>query len=246
MPPFSFPDSILAIYGWMEPFGFPIPFGMPLGIEGAVCDLFLLFVLTFLVGSVPWGLIISKVFYKQDVRKVGSGNIGTTNVMRTMGKAGGVAVFLLDFGKGFLSGFFGSLLAYAMLSSGYANGCIALAVSFVGCVLGHIFSPWLGFKGGKGIAVAIGCLFFALGYWFSFAELLLFAILVIVTRYVSIGSMVAAAVEPFIAIYVYWGNWLAIILMAIPAIAILWAHRSNFSRLMRGEESRIGSGSRGK
>ena len=123
-----------------------------------------LFVAAFLLGSIPFGLIISKVFYHTDLREHGSGNIGTTNAIRTMGKVGGYAVFVLDFGKGLLSG----VLAWAFSSwflpgGGFEPGALVtydtmLAVAFLGCVWGHIFCPWLGFKGGKGIAVAVGCL----------------------------------------------------------------------------------------
>ena len=117
-----------------------------------------LFVAAFLLGSIPFGLIISKVFYHTDLREHGSGNIGTTNAIRTMGKVGGYAVFVLDFGKGLLSG----VLAWAFSSwflpgGGFEPGALVtydtmLAVAFLGCVWGHIFCPWLGFKGGKGIA----------------------------------------------------------------------------------------------
>ena len=241
MPPVSFPSSILAMFGTMEPFGFPIPFAFPLETEAVVIDLLLLLAISFLIGSIPWGVIVSRLFFKKDIRNEGSGNIGATNAMRSLGKLGGAVVFLLDFGKGMLCGLMGALLAYAMLRSGYSNGCVALGIAFVGCVLGHVFSPWLGFKGGKGIAVAIGCLFFALGIWPSVALLVVFVVLVALTRYVSVGSIVATSIEPLIAIYVYWGDWVGMLLMVVPAVVIVWAHRSNLSRLMRGEESRLGS-----
>lgn len=241
MPTISFPDVILSMFGGMLPFAFPIPFGLPLSMDAVIIDLLLLFAISFLIGSIPWGLIISKLFYKTDVREKGSGNIGATNVTRTVGKVGGAAVFLLDFAKGLASGLLGSFMAYGMLSSGYENGCIALAVPFLGCVLGHVYSPWLGFKGGKGIAVAIGCLFYSLGIWISIIELLIFIVIVVSTRYISLGSIVAAAVEPFFALYVFWGDWFGFILMTIAALVIVWAHRSNISRLASGSENRFGS-----
>ena len=116
------------------------------------------FVISFLLGSIPWGVIISKVFYHTDIREHGSGNIGTTNAMRTMGKVGGSAVFVLDFGKGIVSGLIAAAAA-AMFGGGMSlSGHVIgyddfVTVAFLGCVWGHIFSPWLGFKGGKGIAV---------------------------------------------------------------------------------------------
>ncbi|MFR1168047.1 MAG: glycerol-3-phosphate acyltransferase, partial [Adlercreutzia equolifaciens] len=104
-----------------------------------------LFVAAFLLGSVPWGLIISKVFYHTDLREHGSGNIGTTNAIRTMGKVGGYAVFVLDFGKGLLSGLLAWWFSWNILpSGGLAPGVLVsydtmLAVAFLGCVWGHVF-----------------------------------------------------------------------------------------------------------
>lgn len=205
------------------------------------------FVITFLLGSVPWGLIISRVFYHTDIRDHGSGNIGTTNAMRTMGKVGGVAVFLLDFGKGLLSGFVGMWAAWHFLPGGgvEAGGMVSyeflLALATAGCTLGHIFSPWLKFRGGKGIAVAIGALFVAFGPAGACVELFgIFAVLVILTRYVSVGSIASAALCPFIAAYLFWGHWAAIACYAIVGATVVWAHRENIKRLMAGTERRVG------
>lgn len=206
----------------------------------------LLAVVCFFLGSIPWGLIISKLFFKKDIRNEGSGNIGTTNAMRTIGKAGGAAVFILDFAKGVLSGFLGSIVIgvlaanAGMIEVAVANSGLPLGISFTACVCGHIFSPWLKFKGGKGIAVAIGCLFFTFGFWGSILELAVFAILVIATRYVSVGSIAAAAICPFIAMYFFWGSWITVLVIALGDIAIIWAHRANISRLAHGYENRIG------
>lgn len=205
------------------------------------------FVMAFLLGSIPWGLIISKVFYHTDLREHGSGNIGTTNAMRTMGKAGGAAVFVLDFGKGVLSG----LLAWGIAGSFLSDGGLALdagtnvynllvSLAFLGCTWGHIFSPWLKFKGGKGIAAAVGCLFVTFGWVGACLELLLFAILVVITRHVSVGSIAAAVACPFFALYFFWGDWLAWAFCTMAALTVVWAHRANIKRLMAGEESKIG------
>ena len=227
--------------------------------------LFFLFVITFLLGSIPWGVVISKVFYKKDIRDEGSGNIGTTNAMRAMGKVGGSAVFALDFLKGILSGWLGYFIwggllvgefalptaeMYAMFS-GESSGTLTISegavrslcasVSFLGCIWGHVFSPWLGFRGGKGIAVAIGCLFFTLGVIDSLIELGLFIVIVALTRYISLGSVAAAVLCPFLAFWTLWGNWASIILVTIGALTILWAHRGNISRLVQGCERKIGS-----
>ena len=242
MPDIAFPQTILALLGGMAPFGFPIPFDIPLETGQMLIDLALLFLIAFLLGSIPWGVIISKVFFKKDVRDEGSGNIGATNSIRALGKFGGAVVFLLDFGKGLLSGYLGMLLSYALLASGYPDGCIGMPVAFLGCVLGHIFSPWLGFRGGKGIAVGVGCLFFTLGYWIAITELLIFAGVVVISRYVSLGSVVSTSVAALFSVWVYWGNWIGMLFMIAGAILIIWAHRGNISRLANGTESRIGAG----
>lgn len=148
----------------------------------------LILLITFFLGSIPFGVIISRLFFKKDIRNEGSGNIGTTNAMRSLGKIGGGAVFILDFGKGLFSGFLGTVFAGMTAPlSGYEAGQLVLALSFFGCVVGHIYSPWLKFHGGKGIAVAIGALFFVFGPLFAVFELVIFAVLVVATRYVSVG-----------------------------------------------------------
>jgi glycerol-3-phosphate acyltransferase PlsY len=209
-------------------------------MKGIVLQFVAIFAIAFLLGSVPWGLVISKVFYGKDLREVGSGNIGTTNAIRAMGKVGGYAVFVLDFGKGLLSGFIGLWIAQA---AGFESGLVgvATAVAFLGCVWGHVFSPWLGFKGGKGIAVAIGCLFVTYGVVPSIIELLIFAVLVVATRYVSVGSIAAALACPLLSLWVFWGNWPAVLLCTIAGLTVFWAHRGNLARLREGTERRVGS-----
>ena len=226
----------------------------------------LLFAFCFLLGSVPWGVIISRVFYKRDIRQSGSGNIGSTNALRTLGKRGGAAVFLLDFGKGLASGLIALCVANVLqnalfdgtpgaLAVGYSmyldgeNAQLAgagviqrtcLVIAFMAPTLGHIFSPWLKFKGGKGIAVAIGALFVTFGVGGALVELAVFAVVVALTRYVSAGSIAAAAVCPFIALVVYWGHPLAILGCTVTALVVIWAHRGNIQRLSRGTESKLG------
>ncbi|MEQ3362323.1 glycerol-3-phosphate 1-O-acyltransferase PlsY [Raoultibacter massiliensis] len=227
------------------------------------------FVAAFLLGSIPFGLIISKVFYHTDIREHGSGNIGTTNAIRTMGKVGGYSVFVLDFGKGLLSGFLGIWIGQLFFSL-HGYGAVAgeltailapfrlgpvgdpaelatqfsqvlLAVSFLGCTWGHIFSPWLKFKGGKGIAVAVGCLFVTYGVVGACLELAIFIVLVVATRYVSVGSIAAALACPFFSLYFFWGDWLAVALCSLAGLTVVWAHRENIKRLLSGTENRIGS-----
>ncbi|MCL2883283.1 MAG: glycerol-3-phosphate 1-O-acyltransferase PlsY [Coriobacteriia bacterium] len=204
-------------------------------------------VVSFLLGSIPWGLIISKVFYKVDVREHGSGNIGTTNAVRTLGKAGGIAVFVLDFLKGMASGLVGYLCAvfcvYALqtdsVTSSHLLGLV-MGLAFLGCVGGHIYSPWLKFKGGKGIAVAVGCIFLVFGPFLALVELGVFVILVVATRYVSVGSIAAAVVCPLIAWWASSGEPVFITICTLTALLIIWAHRGNINRLRAGTENRLG------
>ena len=205
------------------------------------------FAIAFLLGSIPWGVVIGKVFFHTDIRESGSGNIGTTNAMRVIGKKGGIAVFVLDFGKGLLSGWIATLIGGMCLAGAAPAGFDwvsmrdFLALSFIGCISGHIYSPWLGFHGGKGIAVAVGCLFFVFGPVGAWIELGIFIVLVVATRYVSVGSIAAAVACPFIALYYYWGDPFAWVLITASAFLVFYAHRANIQRLRAGNESRIGS-----
>ena len=224
----------------------------------------LLFLIAFLLGSIPWGVIISRAFYHTDVREHGSGNIGTTNAMRTLGKVGGSAVFILDFGKGVLAGVIATLFASQVLTdlTALRELCIAtgitgpnpddaavlfrttqicLSIAFLGCIWGHIFSPWLKFKGGKGIAVAVGCLVSTFGLTGTLLELAIFIILVATTKSVSVGSIAAAIACPFFALYFFGGNGIAIAVCLIAALTVIWAHRENIARLRAGNENKIGS-----
>lgn len=208
-----------------------------------------LFAASFLLGSIPWGLVISRVFFHTDIREHGSGNIGTTNAMRTMGKKGGAAVFLLDFGKGLLSGVLARAFSWWLLPGGgllpdaLVSYDVMLGAAFLGCVWGHIFSPWLGFKGGKGIAVAVGCLFVTYGVLGACLELAIFIVLVLATRYVSVGSLAAAAACPFFAAYYFLAMDfapVAFLCCTVAGLTVVWAHRGNIERLRSGTEPRVG------
>ena len=135
-------------------------------MDTVITYLTLSFIVSFLLGSIPWGVIVSKLAFHKDIRDEGSGNIGTTNAFRAMGKVGGALVFVLDFGKGLLSGWlaafvFAPAIAAVPVDAATPDGQLllgifgnpalnpvglALAVAFAGCTLGHIFSPWLKFK----------------------------------------------------------------------------------------------------
>lgn len=224
--------------------------------------LVLSFVVSFLLGSIPWGVIISKLAFHKDLRDEGSGNIGTTNAMRALGKVGGAAVFVLDFGKGLLAGWLAvwviapqvmwaevdMMLAgdplYGLFSSTTANGAsLVVALAFAGCTLGHVFSPWLGWHGGKGIAVAAACLVFVYGPVGFLLEIALFALGIAITRCVSVGSIAAAVLCPILGLYYYAlpGHWLAWLIITATACVVIWAHRENIARLRAGTENKIGS-----
>ena len=206
----------------------------------------LIFAQAFLLGSIPWGVVLSKLFYHDDVRQHGSGNIGTTNMIRTYGKKLGYICFVGDFVKALVACLLAVFLAGVMHNAGWVSTELyeartLVAVGALGAVMGHVFCPWLGFKGGKGIASGVACVFVMYGLFWGFAELALFAVLVVATRYVSVGSIAAAAAFPFVSLYLYWGNPVAIIICTILGGLVVWSHRSNIKRLMEGTESKIGS-----
>jgi acyl phosphate:glycerol-3-phosphate acyltransferase len=196
----------------------------------------------FLAGSIPFGLILVKLAGKGDIRKTGSGNIGATNVMRAGGKALGIATLLLDVAKGYvpvlIAGLFG-LPAYLL-------AFVALAA-----VLGHMFTPWLKFKGGKGVATALGV---ALAYHplMVVPSLVAFLALVIIFRYISLGSIIAGLVLVPAAAGVFgprfcpavmepYGSW-PIVAWTIIAFLVIQRHHANIKRLIQGTESKFGGG----
>ena len=208
----------------------------------AIAMIILFTITCYLIGSIPFGLIISKVFFKTDIRQHGSGNIGTTNAMRSLGRVGGSAVFVLDFSKGLFCG----ALAYLLFSQFDAIASVLnydqiRSLTLAACILGHIYSPWLKFKGGKGIACAIGCIFVVFGPVGALLELSIFIVLVVCTRYVSVGSIASAAAAPFFACYYFPADIPAILLCAIGGFSIVFAHRENIKRLISKTENRIGS-----
>jgi len=189
----------------------------------------------YLFGSIPFGYLLVLVFQKQDVRAVGSGNIGATNVARSGGKGLGIATLVLDALKGYAA----VLLAmhFAPSVAGVASR-LAVAAAVV-AVLGHVFPVWLGFKGGKGIATALG-VFIALVPWVALSAVGLFAVVVAITRYVSLASIAAAASIPVFALMEVPVRTSALMigLCVISLIGIL-KHHGNISRLISGTESKF-------
>lgn len=203
---------------------------------------FLTLSLAYLLGSIPFGYLLVRVFLKQDIRASGSGNIGATNVARAGAKGLGVATLLLDLAKGLVA----VLLAFwvarhvaPLMSRAQAFDLATLAA--VAAVVGHCFPVWLAFRGGKGVATALG-VFLALVPQATLCILGVFLVVVLLTRYVSLASIVAAIAFPLFAFYfVRDPSGLVIFgFLAIPLL-ICVKHWGNIRRLMAGTESRFGS-----
>jgi glycerol-3-phosphate acyltransferase PlsY len=190
----------------------------------------LIVALAYLIGSVPFALILARRWGASDLRRIGSGNLGAANVLRASGLTAGVLVAVLDAAKGVAS----VIVAQRLSSSGAAP-----AVAGVAAVVGHIYPIWLGFRGGKGVATACGA--FALLTPFAIVPALgIFVAGVWMTRYVSVGSVLASTALPPIA-YAS-GSSLAAVCAAITASAlIVFRHRSNLLRVRKGTERRIGA-----
>jgi len=198
-------------------------------------------VASYLLGTIPFGYILVRIFQGIDVRSIGSGNIGATNVARTGGKGLAIATLFLDALKGWLPVFLVLHLPGIPVSSDMQLHTLA-AMSALAAVIGHMFPVWLGFKGGKGVATGLG-VFLALAPLAVLIAVVLFAVIVGLTRYVSLGSILAAASFP-VALW-----WLERDLFPAPALAMCVAvallviirHHQNIGRLLKGTESRFGA-----
>jgi len=191
----------------------------------------------YVLGSIPFGLLIVKATSGKDIRSIGSGNIGAANVTRNAGLAAGALTLLFDAGKGYLAIWFAE-------RSTHGNGRWMMAAA-VAVVIGHIFPVWLGFRGGKGVATTLGA-FLPIAPYAVLGAVAFWILVVLFWRYSSLGSIVAMATLPVLVYFFYaphhappdhvlWGTILVSVLG-------LWKHRANMRRLMAGEESRLGSG----
>ena len=194
-------------------------------------------VLFYFVGSVPTGYLMGRS-RGIDIRQHGSGNIGATNVGRVMGRNWGLVAFACDFLKGFLLLYLVRIFEFPGTVDWMAS--LLLTLCGVAAILGHNFTPWLGFKGGKGVATTGGVLF-ALLPLILFASLALWAIVVLLTRLVSLGSVLAAFSLPPAAAFFYPGQWIYFGLATLGGLMVIWRHRSNVRRLANGTEPRLGS-----
>lgn len=182
----------------------------------------------FLSGSIPYGLILTRLVGAGDIRAMGSGNIGATNVLRTGHKGVALATLLLDAAKG----------AVVVVLADHFIGHDAALAAAAAAVIGHMFPPWLAFHGGKGVATTFGVLL-ALDWRAGLCALATWGLVALVARISSLSAIVAVAAAPLFA-WAFAGGRAAIVLALIGA-AVLWAHRGNIGRLVDGTEPRIGS-----
>tara|TARA_B100000963_G_scaffold51565_1_gene39731 strand:+ start:3302 stop:3883 length:582 start_codon:yes stop_codon:yes gene_type:complete len=188
-------------------------------------NLIIVGIYSYFLGSIPFGLILTKIFLDKDIRKVGSGNIGTTNVLRTGKKSLALATLLLDLLKGYLSVFL-TILYFEDFTS----------YSALICFIGHVFPVWLKFKGGKGVATYLGVIL-ALSYKFFLIFGVSWLLLIILFRFASLSSM-ASSLIVFVYSYFFENNFFSLILFVF-FILILYSHRENIVRLKNFKEDKI-------
>jgi glycerol-3-phosphate acyltransferase PlsY len=205
-------------------------------------------VAAYLLGSIPTGFLVAKA-KGIDIRSAGSGNIGATNAMRVLGKPSGIFVMVVDAAKGYAAVYLGVFILnfffnriyhgfYFGSSSAYPIGRFAI-IAGIFAVLGHNYTCWLKFKGGKGIATTAG-VYLALAPWAVLVALIVFILAVLVTKYVSVGSISAAIALPATVWIMSPHNlFLDLVTTALGALAI-YKHKSNIQRLMAGTENRLG------
>ena len=187
-------------------------------------NLIIVAVYSYLLGSIPFGLVLIKIFLKKDIREIGSGNIGTTNVLRTGKKSLAVATLVLDLLKGYFSIaitfiYFENLISYSALI----------------CFTGHIFPVWLKFKGGKGVATYLGVIL-ALSYKFFLIFGITWLVLSFLFRYASLSSIISSLIV-FVYSYFFINNFSLILFIFF--VIIIYTHRENIVRLKNSEESKI-------
>jgi len=205
----------------------------------SVSDLMPLF--AYLLGSIPVGWIVARLFFKTDIRSKGSGNIGATNALRQFGTTVGLIVLLLDMSKG--------IIAVLLAKSIYGSGTMMVVICGLLAILGHVFPIWLKFKGGKGVATAAG-VFIALTPISLLIALLVFIVVVAITRYVSLGSIMAAlsllAVNVISIFRQPHKDYALLILVVLIVAMIIYKHKENIARLIRGNENKISLTGKGK
>jgi len=194
-------------------------------------DYFFLISIVYFFGSIPFAYILPKIFGLGDIRKLGSGNVGTTNVLRTGKKSLAIIVLAFDIIKGFAPLF--------ILKNYYNNELSEFTVLFIGSVaiLGHIFPIWLKFKGGKGVATYIGFLF-AINYIFGIIFIITWLLIAFLKKYSSLASIVSLVLLPFFVMWFYYEKYVIYLLILINLI-IISKHYSNIYRLINKSETKI-------
>lgn len=207
-----------------------------------------LLLLSYLIGSIPFSFLVVHLIARSDIRRHGSGNVGATNVLRNFGKLPGFIALLLDLGKGYTAVTIASVVVSVsdwpfpqpgpgvLHSSAFWIGLSALCA-----ILGHMFPLWLRFHGGKGVATGTGT-YLAIDPMAIGIATLIFLVLVIATRYVSLASISAAAAVPVLMRFVTHQPFWTLIFSIIIAMAIILRHRGNIERLAAGTERKIGGG----
>ena len=188
-------------------------------------EIILVLIYSYFLGSIPFGLIITKVFLRKDIRKVGSGNIGTTNVLRTGKKSLAIATLIFDILKGFVS---------VVITLKYFNDLVYFSALI--CFIGHIFPVWLKFKGGKGVATYLGIIF-ALSFKFGIIFGITWLLISFIFKYSSLASMISALIV--FAYSTILDNTTLSFFLFISFIIILYTHRENIVRLKDSKETKI-------
>ena len=188
-------------------------------------EIFFISIYSYLLGSIPFGLILSKIFLKKDIRQSGSGNIGATNVLRSGGKVLGFLTLIMDGLKSYLA---------VMITIRFFSDYFFLSAILV--FLGHLFPIWLKFKGGKGVATYLGILF-GLNFFYAVVFILSWLTIIFITKYVSLGSLVSSLIV--LSINVYFEGLNDSIMLFLFLVLIIYSHRANIGRLKSGTESKI-------
>ena len=197
-------------------------------------DTLIAIILAYLIGSLPFAVIVSFALRLPDPRTYGSNNPGATNVLRSGNKVAALLTLAGDGAKGWFA-----IWLFGRFAGDYGLGATALALVAFAVFIGHVFPVWLGFKGGKGVATASGVLL-GLDARLALLTIVVWLAVVIATRYSSLGALVCAAIAPFGAWWLLGASPPTVAVLAI-SVVLVWRHQANIGKLLRGEESKVGA-----